>query len=152
MYSKSTLLYLNYTSSFNNLSNTMAGFNTLSDTMADAIDVDYSGSESEYKDTSSAGKYSSDDNSDSNDNNDDNNDGSLSPASAARIQESTRELDAIKKGKAKRRPRPSGLHLFSLKYFRSLSSVCPPRSFHSFSSSRFSHSASRASCDPPCCS
>ena len=84
--------------------------------------------------------------------NKDNNDGSLSAASAACIQELIRELDAIRKDKAKMRTRPSGLHLFSLQHFSLLSSVCPPRSFHSFSSSRFSHSASRASCDPPCCS
>ena len=51
---------------------------------------------------------------------DDSRAGSLSPASAARLEELAREMNAIRKSKRKRQPKPPGLHLSSLLYFPSL--------------------------------
>ena len=51
--------------------------------------------------------------------------GSLSPASAARVEELAPEINTIGKGKARRRSRPPCLHLSSLQYFYSLTSIGP---------------------------
>ena len=114
--------------------------------MADAIDLDnYSGSESE----------STNNNSDTDNNSKDSESGALSPASAARVEELTRELNAIRMGNGKERARPSGLHLFTgsgLHYFHSLTSVRPSSADNHIippTSSRFSHSGTGAIGDPP---
>ena len=119
------------TPSFNNiLSNTTASTpspnNILSNTMADAIDLDFSGSESEFEPEGSAESTNNDSDTDNNSN--DSESGALSPASAARVEELTRELYAIRKGNGKERARPSGLHLFTdsgLHCFHPLISVRP---------------------------
>lgn len=74
--------------------------------MAGAIDPDdYSGSEFEFEPEDSAGQST---NNDSDGDNNDSKSGPLSLASAARTEELARELNAVRKGKAKKRSSPSG--------------------------------------------
>ena len=84
--------------------------NVPSNTLAYAIDFDeYSGSESEFGPEGNAEPTSDTDNL----NPDDPESGSLSPASAARVEEISRELKAIRKSKGKGWARPLGQHLFT---------------------------------------
>lgn len=98
--------------------------------MADTIDhaSDYSGSESEFGPNGSAVSTNNDGDTD---NNSELESGALSPATAACIEELTHELSNMRKSKGKKRPRPSGLHLFSglqAEYFCLLIFVRPSES------------------------
>ena len=92
--------------------------NIKQDTMTDAHnyhDDNYSGSDFEVEDSTASDGVSRNGNSD--------NGGSLSPASTARVEELVREINAIRKGKAKRQSslRSPRIHPSSLQYFLSLS-------------------------------
>ena len=147
--------FIVYTSSFNILLNTMASYpsfnNVLSNTMADAIDLDdYSASESEFEPEGNVESTNND--SDTVNNSNDSESGALSP------EESTRELNAIRKDKGKERARPSGLHIITgcgLQYIRSSVSVRPSDTDNRINSpsyptsSRLSRSGTGVIGDPP---